>query len=145
MARETVDMYEYYTFLLITTITLALPSLDKNLQMVFQIRTSFYVAWHATTLKLNDDISSRQKVVTSNRVGNKQPRANEFLSNQEAVSTQIALVTRTEGGASLHSWKLMTSADYFSPQCYADFYDRATTKREMFPKVQSDLNCVCTF
>lgn len=36
LARETVDMYEYYTFLLITTVTLALPSLDKNLQMVFK-------------------------------------------------------------------------------------------------------------
>ena len=44
LARETVDMYEYYTLLLITTVTLAVPSLDKNLQMVFQIRTSFYVA-----------------------------------------------------------------------------------------------------
>lgn len=95
--------YEYYTFLLITTVTLAVPSLDKNLQMVFQIRTSFYVALHAIALKMNDDISSRQKVVASNRVGNKQPRANEFLSNQEAVSTQIVLVTSAEGGASLHS------------------------------------------
>lgn len=44
LARETVDMYEYYTLLLIMTVTLAVPSLDKNLQMVFQIRTSFYVA-----------------------------------------------------------------------------------------------------
>lgn len=44
LARETVDMYEYYTLLLITTVTLAVPSLDKNLQMVFQIRTSFYAA-----------------------------------------------------------------------------------------------------
>ena len=52
---------------------------------------------------MNDDISSRQKVMASNRVGNKQPRANEFLSNQEAVSTQIAVVTSAEGGASLHS------------------------------------------
>lgn len=95
--------YEYYTFLLITTVTLAVLSLDKNLQMVFQIRTSFYVVLHAIALKMNDDISSRQKVVASNRVGNKQPRANEFLSNQEAVSTQIVLVTSAEGGASLHS------------------------------------------
>lgn len=49
------------------------------------------------TLKMNDDISSRQKVIASSRVGNKEPRANEFLSNQEPVSTQIALVMSTEG------------------------------------------------
>lgn len=80
-------------------------------------------------LKMNDDISSRQKVVASNKVGNRQPRANGFLSNQEPVSTQIALVTSTEGGASLLFRKLMTSADYFKAQCYSDSYDTSTAKR----------------
>lgn len=81
------------------------------------------------TLKMNDDISGRQKVTASLRMGNTQTRANEFLSNQEPVSTQIALVMSTEGGAFLLSCRLMTSADYFKAQCYADIYDTPPAKR----------------
>lgn len=44
------------------TVTLALSSFDKNVWKVFQIITSFYVAWHSMTLKMNDDISSRQRL-----------------------------------------------------------------------------------
>lgn len=54
-------------------------------------------------LKMNDGISSRLNVTASSRMGNKQPGANEFLSNPEPVSIQIALVMSTEGGASLLS------------------------------------------
>lgn len=35
----------------------------------------------------------------------------------------------------------MISADYFKAQCYSDIYD-TSTKKEMFLKVQSSLNCV---
>lgn len=49
------------------------------------------------TLKMNDDTSGRPKVMASSRMGNKWTRANEFLSNQGPVSTQIALVMNTEG------------------------------------------------
>lgn len=78
---------------------------------------------------MNDDISSREKVTASSRVGNKQPRASDFLSNEEPVSPQIALVTSTVGGAYLLACKSMTSADYFEVQCYSDIYDTSTAKR----------------
>lgn len=62
MARETESVWILYFSVSHRTVTLALSSFDKNVWKVFQIITSFYVAWHSMTLKMNDDISSRQRL-----------------------------------------------------------------------------------
>lgn len=52
------------------------------------------------TLKINNDTRAGRDY-GFNRVRNKQPQANEFLSNQKPVSTQIDLVMSTEEGPAL--------------------------------------------